>query len=114
MPSSWDAYYVVFLSAFLALLIPAILKLVSRAVAPKKDATNTFAPSDLKREQLGRRMNSRFFLAANSAVLLIALGLCAIPSIGILRGTSSLPALISILTIAALAALGLLYAVRKG
>ena len=36
VPSGWDVYYVVFLSAILALGIPATLGLISLLVSPKR------------------------------------------------------------------------------
>jgi hypothetical protein len=62
-------------------------------------------------------MNVRFFLAANAALILIALGLELIPCVTTLQTNSIedlLKGLLAIITLAGFAVLGLLYAVRKG
>jgi NADH:ubiquinone oxidoreductase subunit 3 (subunit A) len=128
MPSGWDVYYIVFLSAFLALAIPAALAAVSYLVSPRirgrkqralKDFNTVLADSgEPNRTVLGQKMNARFFLAANAALILIALMIALIPCVGMLQpGTDSegiLRGLIAIVTIASFAALGLLYSARKG
>lgn len=124
MPSGWDVYYVVFLSAVLALGIPLVLAAISYFVAPRAAASSKkeeppyeSAPASA-RVQLGQRMNTRFFLAANAALILITLILVLIPCVGTLQAGNSqggvLRGLISIVTIAGFASLGLLYSSRKG
>ncbi|MGK5083598.1 hypothetical protein WDW37_09860 [Bdellovibrionota bacterium FG-1] len=116
MPSGWDVYYIVFLSAFLALGIPAALALVSYLVSPKNGAKTEAVEAN--RTVLGQKINARFFLAANAALVLIALMLALVPCVGILQpGTDHeglLRGLVAIVSIAGFAALGLLYSVRKG
>lgn len=133
MPSGWDVYYVVFLSAVVALGIPAALALISmlvspggraRPAAPKREnelpgASLPVHETESARESyLGRRINTRFFLSANAALILITLALILIPYVGTLRKDADKPALvrglISIVTIAGFSALGLLYSARKG
>jgi NADH:ubiquinone oxidoreductase subunit 3 (subunit A) len=127
MPSGWDVYYIVFLSAFLALAIPAALAAVSYLVSPKikgrkqrelKDFNTVLADAtEPNRTVLGQKINARFFLAVNAAMILITLMLALIPCVGMLQpGTDSdelLRGLIAIVTIASFAALGLLYSARK-
>jgi NADH:ubiquinone oxidoreductase subunit 3 (subunit A) len=127
MPSGWDVYYIVFLSAFLALAIPAALAGVSYLVSPKVKGRKQRELQDLNtvlvdatepnRTVLGQKMNARFFLAANAALILITLMLALIPCVGMLQpGTDSeglIRGLIAIVTIASFAALGLLYSARK-
>ena len=127
MPSGWDVYYIVFLSAFLALGIPAALAVVSYLVSPQikgrkqralKDFNSVLADATQPNKTvLGQRINARFFLAANAALVLITLMLVLIPCVGMLQpGTDHeglLRALIAIVTIAGLAALGLLYSAKK-
>jgi hypothetical protein len=117
MPSGWDVYYVVFLSAVLALAIPGGLKLVSFFAGNRKQhaeehARATEAPS------LGRRINTRFFLSANAMLIVITLALLLIPCVGALRlgieKRDSHGSLIAIVSVAGFSALGLLYSGRKG
>ena len=125
MPSGWDVYYVVFLSALLALAIPAILWLISRSlfrenkrVAPAAVEQRTSQALELTRTVLGQRMNARFFLAANAAVVLITLILALIPCAATFQSDRTpdelLLGLASIVTIAGFAALGLFYSSKKG
>lgn len=127
MPSGWGVYYVVFLSALLALGIPAVLALLSHLVStrraggskPGADAVlSAQQPIELDKSSLGRRMNTRFFLSANASLVLITLGLVLIPCAGILQPETGragiLRGLIAIVSIAGVAALGLLYSARKG
>lgn len=112
MPSSWDAYYVVLLSAGLALTFPLALSLASRIVGRRKPAASRRATPEMA------RTNSRFFLAAHSALLLIALILLLVPAIGTLQENQNrrvfLGGFVLLLSLAALALVGLLYAVKKG
>jgi NADH:ubiquinone oxidoreductase subunit 3 (subunit A) len=126
MPSSWDVYYVVFLSAVIALGIPAALALISRLVSDPRDrrraraqASESLASSRSSRDQLGHRINARFFMSVNASLALIALTLALIPCVGIVRNSegdrlSALRALFAIVTLAGFAGLGLLYSSRKG
>ncbi len=119
MPSGWDVYYIVFLSAFLALLIPASLALASFLISSKYRGRksvlfgNSGAPSIP-----ALKINTRFFLAINAALILLALGLALVPCVGILQSgiprTELLRGLISIVSLACFSALGLLYSARKG
>src|SRR5690349_16635220 len=112
MPSSWDTYYVVFLSALLSLGIPAALGFISLLVSPRSERRRE-VPQKLTVEKsnhtvLGQRINVRFFLAANAALILLALGVILIPCVGAFQASdaSGLPrALISIVTITGFAAL---------
>jgi NADH:ubiquinone oxidoreductase subunit 3 (subunit A) len=127
MPSSWDVYYVVFLSALLALGVPALLGLFSYLVsaerggranhknssAPRKPVKNTVT-ADLLR----KKINARFFLGVNAALILMAIALILIPCTGMLqqatdRGTF-FRCLIAIVSLATFCGLGLLYSSRKG
>ncbi len=122
MMSSWDSYYIVFLSAILSLAIPGALALISFAFFPKIRRSKQDRPVDgsanlLSRTILGQRVNVRFFLAANAALVLITLALELIPSATTLQAENKdglLKGLIAIVSIASFAALGLLYSVRKG
>jgi NADH:ubiquinone oxidoreductase subunit 3 (subunit A) len=121
MASSWDSYYVVFLSAILSLCIPLFVGGVSLLLLPRKSKKSSIAPhlrgGRPNQTVLGQRMNVRFFLAANAALVLIALALELIPCVTTLQTENReglIKGLISIITIAGFAVLGLLYAVRKG
>ncbi|MEO5969550.1 MAG: hypothetical protein ABIQ95_06450 [Bdellovibrionia bacterium] len=121
MASSWDSYYVVFLSAILSLCIPLLLGGFSLLFLPRRNKKNGLA-SNLQggkpnQTVLGQRMNVRFFLAANAALVLITLALELIPCVTTLQTENReglIKGLISIITIAGFAVLGLLYSVRKG
>lgn len=123
MPSSWDVYYVVFLSALLALGVPAFLAVISfllssRPRAGGRDAAARPEAPSSSRTLLGSRINARFFLGVNASLLLIALALALIPCAGALGPDKTDPvylrSLIAIISLAAFAGLGLLYASRKG
>ena len=123
MPSGWEVYYVVFLSAVLALAIPAILALVSAVIAqrgalPQDLPGSSLGVPEARDTALGRRINTRFFLSANAALILITLALVLVPYASTLQADvpkpTALRGLISIVTIVAFSSLGLLYAARKG
>ncbi|MCM2278021.1 MAG: hypothetical protein NDJ89_08075 [Oligoflexia bacterium] len=123
MPSSWNVYYVIFLSALLALGIPAVLALISYAVSPKR-ARKRLSPEVLdevpaaNETVLGKRINTRFFLGVNAALVLLALVLALVPCAGMLqRGAQELGlarSLVAIVSLGTFAAIGLLYCVKKG
>ncbi|MBI2711505.1 MAG: hypothetical protein HYX41_01400 [Bdellovibrio sp.] len=120
MSSSWDSYYIVFLSAVLSLGIPSVLALLSSAVFQKKRSAHLRQTPDLpapNQTVLGQKINVRFFLAANAALILFGLALELVPCAttlqagnheGLLRG------LLAIVSVAGFSVLGLLYSVRKG
>jgi NADH:ubiquinone oxidoreductase subunit 3 (subunit A) len=121
MTSSWDSYYIVFLSAIVALGIPAALWAVSFLLFPKEKVRKAKSLTPIEpipnRTILGQRINVRFFLAANAALVLITLGLALVPCVTTLQSDHReglLTGLISIITIAGFAVLGLLYSIRKG
>lgn len=129
MNNSWNSYYVVFLSAILSLGIPACLALVSNLLFPK-NRSNRWHSSEVKSQAAknlgegktdqtvsGIRMKVRFFLAANAALILITLALELVPCVTTLNTENREglgKGLVSIVTIAGFAILGLLYSVRKG
>ena len=126
MPSGWDVYYIVFLSALLGLGIPAFVKaaalLLSLNVSPKNQAKkNDLRESPVQpglnqvneHSQLGRRINIRFFLGVNASFILIAMGMVILPCIGTLH-EKSVRGLIGIVSLAGFTAIGLFYASRKG
>ncbi len=125
MPSGWDVYYVVFLSAALALGIPAGLSALAawirvRSQVPRHRVVTSHSGAGTASEpKLARRLNTRFFRGANAALLLIAVGLILIPCVGLYQPERDARheggrALVGILSLAGFAALGLLYAARKG
>lgn len=121
MNSSWDSYYVVFLSAILSLGIPVSLALVSFLFFPserKKKLNPKFTgEKPVSRTILGERINVRFFVASNAALILIALALELVPCVTTLQTENHeglVKGLIAIVTLAGFALLGLLYSVRKG
>ncbi len=127
MPSGWDVYYVVFLSAFLGLGIPSALASISFLISPKVTArkkrgaldSNTVLTdaTQVNLSVLGNKVNARFFLATNAALLLITLVLVLVPCVGLLQPGGDheelLRGWVAIITIAGFAGLGLLYSARK-
>ena len=121
MPSGWNVYYIVFLSALLALGIPAGLGILSSLLSPRRKsrpAPHVTGPGQSFSDFKGKRMNVRFFLAANASLALITLILALIPCAsmaheGVLPG-EALRGLIAVISIAGFALLGLLYSTRKG
>jgi NADH:ubiquinone oxidoreductase subunit 3 (subunit A) len=129
--AGWDVYYVVFLSSVLALGIPlaigALSSLLRKSAKPsfevdhRKEAMSKARPDLIADAPLpgsgsllpGARMNVRFFLAANAALVLITLSLILIPCVTALKETAS-RGLLAIVTIAGLSGLGLIYCWRKG
>lgn len=122
MMSSWDSYYIVFLSALISLAVPGSLALISYVFFPKSARRKTALAQDKlsvssNRTSLGQRVNVRFFLAANAALVLITLALALIPAATTLQPEHPegfLKGLIAIVSIACFSVLGLLYSVRKG
>lgn len=129
MSKNWDSYYVVFLSGILSLGIPMTLAFISSLFLRKrregeKGITLSKRPtlSDLLRGQrpkggLDQKINVRFFLAANASLVLIALALELVPCAAVLHSGKNellIKGLISIVTLASFAALGLIYSSRKG
>lgn len=123
MPSSWDVYYVIFLSAVLALGVPATLAVVSHLVSPRKMKKRLNARvldelTETDESCLGKKINARFFLGVNAALILLALAILLIPCAGVLRKSegplSILRALVAIVGTTSFAALGLLYSAKKG
>jgi NADH:ubiquinone oxidoreductase subunit 3 (subunit A) len=126
--SSWDSYYIVFLSAILSLGIPASLGIISYLFFQKRQkgqkrhqgragGQNIASHSRPNRTLIGQKMNVRFFLAANAALILITLALELIPCVVTLQSQTQeglVKGLVSIITLSAFAVLGLLYSVRKG
>lgn len=122
MTGSWDSYYVVFLSALLSLTFPAVLAAVSFVLFGNKFRKKPGPAKELgtrgKNETvLGQRINVRFFLAANAALILFALALALIPCVTTLRADNDEgmgKGLAAIITLAGFSVLGLLYSIRKG
>ena len=127
MVGSWDSYYVVFLSAILSLTLPGILALISYlsrtgslqtwSQVRKPGSKHLSAAGVEGNTILGQRINVRFFLAANAALVLFAIALELVPCVATLQGNSGdglLSGLVAIVSIAGFAVLGLLYSVRKG
>ena len=120
MASSWDSYYIVFLSGALSLVIPAVLALISvlfftRSKKKTKDQIKELLVSP--KTVLGQRINVRFFLAANAALILVTLALALVPCAVTLQSENRdglISGLVSIVTLAGFAVLGLLYSIRKG
>lgn len=136
--SGWTKYYVIFLSAISSLLIPIVLEIFGKSLrkkgASQSSPPGTSSPAGIGMDSsgfsgastssspqipkadgaLGRRMNTRFFLSANAAILLLTLMVILIPLVGILVSSDDKKVLIAVLSIVGFAGLGLLYSARKG
>jgi NADH:ubiquinone oxidoreductase subunit 3 (subunit A) len=95
------------------------LAVISRFVSsrtPARKTEKTKAPSG--RSMLDSRINARFFLGVNAALVLITISLGLIPVAGMLRPDSGagtfMHALIAIISLALFSCLGLFYSSRKG
>jgi hypothetical protein len=73
--------------------------------------------TEVNQTLIGRKINARFFLSANAALVLITLMLALVPCAGMLQPgidrEGLLRGLVAIVSISAFAALGLLYSARK-
>lgn len=124
MANLWDSYYIVFLSALISLGIPLLLYVTSLAFASKTQFESRSRPKQSQYELavpnrvfLGRRVNVRFFIGANAALILLAMLIVLIPCVVSLESPSEVgtrAGLIGICTLAGFAVLGLFYSVRKG
>lgn len=134
MPSNWDVYFVLLLSALLALSIPlglaAISLFIPKAQSPvessgahpetqKLELSLSSGSSKAKtRVFIGEKINSRFFLGVNAALILIILSLTLIPSVSVIQGGIEtelvLKGILAVVSISVFSVLGLLYSVRKG
>jgi hypothetical protein len=111
-PSGWNVYYIVVLAGLVALLIPAALLLISRALSQKTAAAPRVSSMVQSQNpaQIGRKTNPRIFQALNASLILISVALLMIPC------AVTLPlkfGLLSILSLSLIAGLSLLYGVRK-
>jgi len=121
MASSWDSYYVVFLSAILSLSIPMLLALISFFLFPKRKRNQSqrfpIEASAKNKTILGQRINVRFFIAANGSLVLMTLALALIPCAVTLQqdqSDGSLKGVLAVISLSVFSILGLLYAIRKG
>lgn len=127
MPSSWNIYYVVFLSAVLSLVLPGFLALVSRFMLKKRKISSTGERTFIRKptvsqpqdpSSVGQKVNTRFFLSANVSLILVALMLILIPCVGAFHPENdfelALRGFLVVATLGLFAALALLYAARKG
>lgn len=118
MESGWEQYYILFLSALLALGVPFALLVISRLVVRV-----TGRPFRSSGRAVGAewptRMNTRYFLAVKVASLLMSLTLILVPLVTAFRslkeeGLDSGMATVLILSILLYLGLALFYAARKG
>ncbi len=127
MATGWETYFVIFVSAVVALLVPLLLWALSRFLAFKEENVRKIElpGADLKVQRspdtvFGLKINTRFFLGANIALVLVTLGLFLVPYAGVLGDRAGqalgvrVKGLISVLSVLTFAGIGLLYAVRKG
>lgn len=127
MASGWETYYVLFLSAVFALTIPIAFWAISLALKYREEQSRhlELPGSDLKIHRqpdtiLGKRINTRFFLGATIALVLVTLGLFLVPYAGVLAPGKEmakedrLRGLLGVLSIVFFAGIALLYAARKG
>lgn len=124
MANGWDVYYVVFLSAFLALGLPIVISFISMStqiVTKKRRAPHpSLKNADLEKGPF-KRVNTRFFLGMNVASILLAMALILIPCAAALQmlatvssGEGFVRGLVAIVSSGIFLSLGLFYSARKG
>ena len=75
-PSDWNIYYIVVLAGALALLIPIVLWVISRALSQPNTSGSPSSAQMIRGEnpaENGRKSNPRIFQALNAALILIVL-----------------------------------------
>ena len=80
MPSGWDVYYVLFLAAALAVGLTLVVGIGISLVFSRK-ASPKFDIKPLNSQKFGARINTRFFMAVNTAMVLLGLGMILIPCV---------------------------------
>jgi NADH:ubiquinone oxidoreductase subunit 3 (subunit A) len=120
MNSTWESYYVLFLSSIMALGIPITLVLMSYLLGFSGRREKASVPLlDSAGASIGfnQKINVRFFLAANAALILISLGIELIPCVTTIRCENPADVakgLLAVTSLCAFASLGLTYSIRKG
>jgi NADH:ubiquinone oxidoreductase subunit 3 (subunit A) len=121
VPSGWNIYYIVFFAGALSLVVPALLTALSFFVtgtqrAEKKGASSRPAEAALSVEENptapGKRTNPRAFTALNSALALLGIALLLLPC-AVTLGSNPTLGLVCVLSLTLMAALALLYGIRK-
>lgn len=124
--NSWETYYIILLSALLSLSIPLGLFFISSILqrSKKKTVTNvtsSFLKSEPSDVAFPEKINTRFFLAINVAVILLGLSLALVPIVSVFRSVVEstdrqqlFRCILGILSLAFFLALGLFYASWKG
>lgn len=125
MPSGWDVYYVVFLSALLALGLPLVLRMISFFMARVSRRPAEVQLEEPQRAAVadgaippGLRVNTRFFLGSNAALVLFTMMLALVPCVVVVKGGGVgvvvSRAVMGVVFLSSLASAGLIYAARKG
>ena len=125
MRDGWNTYYLLLLASVISLSFPAVLILLSKSFRRTKERPSASASSHVEEarpwQDLERKTNGRFFLALNSGIALIVLGLLLIPAVGVFREVATsgsrdllFRALTVIFLTGGLMIAGLLYAGSKG
>ncbi|MEK7692010.1 MAG: hypothetical protein AAB425_13430 [Bdellovibrionota bacterium] len=106
-----------FLGALMALVVPVSLGLLSRLVSGKPDATTRQLHQNDSKAQ-PRRINVRYFLAVNAALVFLAVFFIAVPPvINVIKSESReelVRSVIAVVSVALFSGLGLFYGSRKG
>ncbi|MGK5089841.1 hypothetical protein WDW86_20000 [Bdellovibrionota bacterium FG-2] len=101
------------MAIFLFIIIPKKRKF-RRAQNAKKN--NQARP--VVRSLLGRRINVRFYLSANAALIFVTLSFGFVPCVGAIQKESErmdvVAAIVSLCCLGVFSGVGLLYAIRKG
>ncbi len=129
MASGWEVYYVVFLSAGLAISIPFVLTLLSglffsgKRKKEEKTIKNPIKRQESKQENKNdtlfrKRLNIRFYLGLNASMILISLALMMVPFVGAFHPWFSnelrLGASFALISVSVFSFVGLLYSIKKG
>jgi hypothetical protein len=122
MPSGWSIYYIVFVAGALSLAVPVLMTLFSfiasgirpsfKAGAPSSQNLRSKPSDDENPTAAGKRTNPRAFGGLNAALALLAMALLLLPCT-ITLSSNPILGLVCVLTLALMAALALLYGIRK-
>jgi hypothetical protein len=126
VPSGWSVYYIVFVAGALSLAVPVLMTLfsfIASGIRPNLKAGSSGSkdrrsnpssrPSDDENPTAaGKRTNPRAFGGLNAALALLAMALLLLPCT-ITLSSNPILGLVCVLTLALMAALALLYGIRK-
>jgi NADH:ubiquinone oxidoreductase subunit 3 (subunit A) len=124
MATGWDAYYVILLAGFTAILLPFVLNGLSIVLRPINRSPSAEVAVEKARPEIladRQRVNTRFFIAINGAILLISLSVLLIPITAVIQNFIKEEnffllsrGIVSLVVVSGFLGLALFYAFRKG